>query len=248
MVARWTRLPAITPSRAPLPGLSVVIPTLNEAARLPRILRDLRALPLAFEVVVADGGSSDGTGDIARSAGARVVSSPPGRGAQLRRGVAAASAPWILVLHADVRVSLEVLEEAAGVVRAADPGRFATWPLRINGRGRWYRLVERGAGVRWIVLGLPYGDQGLLVHRSLYDRAGGYPEIPIMEDVALVKALARAGTAARMRSPVLADARRYLREGRFRRVALNLGLLSLFILGVPPARLAAWYRPEPRPR
>jgi rSAM/selenodomain-associated transferase 2 len=231
-----------------VPDLSVVIPTLNESARLPRILADLRALPVSYEVVVADGGSEDGTREVAREAGAGVVESPPGRGRQLRRGVAAAGAPWLLVLHADVRASPAALAEAAAFVRRDDPGRFAAWPLAIDAAGAWLRLVERVAAARWRIFGLPYGDQGLVLHRSRYDRAGGYPEAPIMEDVALVRGLRRVARQTRFREPLVADARRYLREGRVRRAATNAALITLFAAGVSPARLAQWYRPEPAPR
>ena len=230
-----------------MPDLAVVIPALNEAARLPRILADLRALAVSYEVIVADGGSEDGTREVARDAGARVVESPPGRGRQLRRGVAAATAPWLLVLHADVRASAAALAEAAAFVRRDDAERFAAWPLAIDAEGAWLRLVERLAAARWRVLGLPYGDQGLVVHRSLYDRAGGYPEAPIMEDVALIRGLRRAARQTRFREPLVADARRYLREGRVRRAAANAALITLFTVGVSPARLARWYRPEPAP-
>lgn len=231
-----------------MPDLSVVIPTLNESARLPRIIADLRALPLSHEIVVADGGSTDGTREVARDAGARVVESSPGRGHQLRRGVAAATAPWLLMLHADVRASSAALAEAAAFVRRDDTGWFAAWPLVIDASGVWLRLVERGAAVRWRVFALPYGDQGLIVHRSLYDRVGGYPDSSIMEDVTLVRALGRAAQQTRFREPLVADPRRYLREGKIRRVATNAALLTLFSMGVSPARLARWYRPEPEPR
>jgi hypothetical protein len=122
----------------------------------------------------------------------------------------------------------------------------AVWRLAIDGAGWWLRAVELGALIRDRVGGLPYGDQGLLVRRRLFERVGGFPEIPIMEDVAIVRALRRCATVRRLDARLLVSDRRWRREGGFRTWLRNVGLMGAYLAGVPPTRLARWYRPEPR--
>jgi rSAM/selenodomain-associated transferase 2 len=196
---------------------------------------------------VADGGSSDGTVELAAARGCAVVSSPGGRGRQLRAGVAASHGEWLLVLHADARLSSGALAEAEAAL--GRPGlRAAAWPLAIDSEETWFRLVEWGAALRWRLFGLAYGDQGLLVTRSLYDAAGGYPDSRILEDAALIRRLARLAPVQHFRRPILADPRRWGREGRARATLRNWALLILFLAGVDPERLARWYLPEPKPQ
>ena len=193
---------------------------------------------------MADGGSTDGSAALARAAGAAVVHAPRGRGAQLHAGIEASRGDWLLVLHADARLPAAALAEAEAAIRGGVVSS-AAWPLAIDAPGRWLRLVERGAALRWRLLGLAYGDQGLLVRRDRYDAAGGYPRTPIMEDVVLVRRLRRLGPLTRFRRAILADPRRWRREGRIRATVRNAALLLLFLAGVGPDRLARWYRPEP---
>ena len=124
----------------------------------------------------------------------------------------------------------EALAEAVAAV-GNHAVQCACWPLAIEGEGAWYRVIELGAALRWRLLGLAYGDQGLLVRRSLYEAAGGYPEV---------------GSIDRLRTPFLTDARRWAREGPVRASLRNVALLSLYLAGAPPDRLARWYAPEPR--
>jgi rSAM/selenodomain-associated transferase 2 len=184
---------------------------------------------------------------VAAARGARVVRSAPGRGRQLAAGVAAATGDWLLVLHADARLTPAALAAAEAVLERSDV-HAAAWPLAIDGPDRWLRWVERGAALRWRFTGLAYGDQGLLVRRRVYDAAGGYPETPIMEDVALIQRVARLTRVERLPIPILVDARRWRREGRVRGTLRNATLLALFLAGVAPDRLARWYLPEPRAR
>ena len=168
-----------------------------------------------------------------------------GRGRQLRAGVAASRGEWLLLLHADARVSPAALAEAEQAVGRREL-RYAAWPLAIDGSDPRLRWIERAAALRWRVLGLAYGDQGLLLRRAAYDAAGGFPEVPIMEDVALVRRLRRQGPMHRFRHAILADGRRWRREGSLRASLRNATLLLLHLGGVPAERLARWYRPEPR--
>jgi len=223
--------------RSVIEGLSVVIPTLDAAASLRGTLDALGDAP--GEVVVADGGSRDGTAEIARGLGARVVMAPRGRGAQLSAGVAAARGPWLLLLHADTRLA----PGWGDAVRAAmrDPGRAAFFRFALDHAAPAARRLERAVAWRCRVLALPYGDQGLLIHQDLLDAAGGIAPLPLMEDVDLVRRIGRARLAA-LDVAAVTSAERWRREGYLRRSARNLACLSLWFLGLKPERILRLYR------
>ncbi|MDP3338726.1 glycosyltransferase [Frigidibacter sp.] len=227
--------------RAPI---SIVIPTLNAAAELGPCLAALTEglqAGLIRELIVSDGGSGDGTLALAEAAGAVVVSGAPGRGAQVARGVAAAGGAWLLILHADTRLapgwSAAVSAHLAGP-SAGDLGRAGWFRLRFRGGGVPGRIVAGWANLR-ARLGLPYGDQGLLVPAALLARVGGYPALPLMEDVAVARLLR--GQMAPLASVAETSAARYLAEGWLRRGARNLWLLARYLAGADPARLAREY-------
>jgi rSAM/selenodomain-associated transferase 2 len=226
--------------RAPL---SVILPTLNSAVTLGPVLGALWEgveAGLVREVIFADGGSTDATAEIAHELGATLVAGPPGRGGQLARGVAAASGPWLMILHSDtvpapgwaaaVRAHMRDRPDAAGYFR-----------LEFDAPGLAPRLVAGWANLRARLFALPYGDQGLVMARGVCAAAGGIPEIPLMEDVALARRLGR-----RRLAPIAAAARtsasRYLAEGWLRRGARNLWTLARYAMGAPPERLARGYR------
>jgi rSAM/selenodomain-associated transferase 2 len=225
------------------PTISVVVPAVNEAAALPGLLGDLAGLALPrVEVVVADGGSTDDTPAVAAANGATVVTAERGRGHQLRAGVAAAGAPLLCFLHADVRLDGPALTALAAL--ALDPTRWSSaWAfrLRIDAAARAYRVVELGANLRSRVLALPYGDQGLVVARAAYDAVGGYPAVPLMEDVALVRALARRMPVRLLPAEVRVSARRWERDGVWRRSVRNLVILGRWLAGTSPERLVRVY-------
>ncbi len=219
--------------------ISIVIPTLNASQELPRSLQALMEglhSGLIRELVIADGGSTDATLDIADEAGAEIVRSSPSRGGQLAKGCAAAKGEWLLVLHADT----ELQPGWSAVVSDHLPSdRPAAFRLRFRAKGLGARWVSAWANMRSRLFGLPYGDQGLLVRRKDYVRAGGYPDQPLMEDVALVRTLPKTTLL-----PVCAitSAERYIHQGWFRRGARNLWTLVRYFLGVDPERLARAYR------
>lgn len=222
--------------RAPV---SIVIPTLDAAEQLPATLGCLiegLSAGLVRELVISDGGSRDATQAIADAAGAVVVTGPSGRGGQLARGAAAATGEWLLFLHADTHLSAgwaQVVDEHLQIPDAA--GWF---PLRFRAGGVMPRLVAGWANMR-SSFGLPYGDQGLLIHRALYAEVGGYPAIALMEDVALARLLH--GRMKRLASPVSTSAERYLRDGWIRQGAGNLWNLACYFSGVPTETLARRY-------
>ncbi|MBV9015980.1 MAG: TIGR04283 family arsenosugar biosynthesis glycosyltransferase [Alphaproteobacteria bacterium] len=222
-------------------SISVVIPTLDAAGELLGSLVAVAGSELVCEVIVSDGGSRDGTVAAAAAAGARIVTAQRGRGFQLIAGAAAASGRWLLFLHADCR--LEPGWEAAAINFIGNPGaagRAGYFGLILDDPDPAARRLERIVAWRCRVLGLPYGDQGLLISRKLYQEIGGFAPIPLMEDVDLVCRLRRHRLAP-IGARVIASARRYRRDGYWRRPLRNLLCLSLYFAGVPPRHIARLY-------
>ena len=220
--------------------LSIVIPTLNEAARLPATLAALAGGP-ETEIVVSDGGSQDATAVMAEEAGARVVAGSRARGAQLAAGADAATGDWILFLHADTH--LDAGWRAVADAFIADPGnrqRAGYGRFRLDDSHPRARTLEARVAWRCRRFGLPYGDQGLLIERAFYRSLGGYRPIPLFEDVDLVRRIGRSRLVPLGIDAVTA-ADRFTRAGYRRRSVANLALLSLYFLGVPPAWLARLY-------
>lgn len=221
-------------------SLAIIIPTLNAAGVLPALLEALRALPGA-EVIVADGGSSDVTASIARGHGASVVESPRGRGVQLAAGAAAAQGAWLLFLHADSRPDAAAFAAVrAHIADAARAGRAGYFRFALDDPSAAARRLERAVAWRCRWLALPYGDQGLLIPRALYDAVGGFKPLPLMEDVDFVRRLGRARLVA-LDAALPTGAARFRRDGWRRRSARNLMLLALWFAGVPPRWLAKLY-------
>ncbi|MBQ0751150.1 MAG: TIGR04283 family arsenosugar biosynthesis glycosyltransferase [Roseovarius sp.] len=221
-------------------ALSVVIPTRNAGAGLPSCLAALMEgleAGLIRELIVSDAGSEDATLQIADAAGAVIVQGAASRGGQLRRGAQVAGGDWLLFLHADT-----VLPPGwAGVVSARmAQGGPAAFRLAFDAAGVMPRLVAGWANLRSRVLGLPYGDQALLIARNDYEAVGGFADIPLMEDVAIARALK--GRIALLPLAVTTSAARYQREGWLWRGARNLWTLIRYLCGVDPEVLAKAYR------
>lgn len=224
--------------RAPI---SVVIPTLNAAGLLPGTAEALMAgvtEGVIGELIVSDGGSVDGTLEVARALGAEIVEGPSGRGGQIARGVAVARGSWVLILHADTHLSAHWVE--AALRHMAEHGDAAGYfRLVFRAAGLAPKLVALGANLRSRVFGLPYGDQGLLAARSVLDSVGGVPDVPLMEDVALARALK--GRLRMMEAEAQTSAARYLAEGWTRRVLRNLWTLMRYLAGARPETLVRGY-------
>ncbi len=224
--------------RAPL---SIIVPTLNSGDELPSTLDSLGVgleAGLVRELVVSDGGSEDSTRFIADSAGAILVTGPASRGGQLKRGAAAAGGEWLLFLHADTWLD-DCWPDTITAHMRRFPDSAGYFHLAFRSSGLAPRLVAGWANIRSRGFGLPYGDQGLLVSRELYREIGGFTDIPLMEDIALARALR--GRLRALPTTARTSAERYLQRGWFRRGSRNLGILIQYLLGADPERLSRTY-------
>jgi rSAM/selenodomain-associated transferase 2 len=221
-------------------AISVVIPTLNEQSRIERALA-CTALP-GVERIVVDGGSVDGTPETARFLRAeKVIAALPGRARQMDAGYREARGQVVVFLHVDTSLDpgwREALERAL-----ADPATAGgAFRLRFDEPGAGLRIVEWGARLRSRLCGLPYGDQALFVRKRILDLADGIAPVPIFEDLDLVRLIKRSGRLALLPVCARTSARRYRRNGTARQVLRNQAALAGYLLRLPRARVAAWYR------
>jgi rSAM/selenodomain-associated transferase 2/rSAM/selenodomain-associated transferase 1 len=225
--------------------ISVIVPTLNEAEHLPQTLLSLKDAE-NMETIVVDGGSTDGTAEIAERARCHLLRSPPGRALQMNAGARAASGSILLFLHADTRLPErfdEHVRRALGQPRTtlrAVPVAGA-FHLRIDGPQRSLRLIEWGTNFRSRHLQMPYGDQTLFLKAETFRTIGGFPELPIMDDFEMVRRLRRLGRIAILPFPVTTSARRWLALGPWRTMWINQKVIAGYYIGVSPGRLAKWY-------
>jgi len=229
--------------------ISIVIPTLNEAQALPVLLTALQNEWADHETIVVDGGSQDGTVEIARQRGVRVLQAPAGRGNQLCAGVAEARGEILLFLHADSIFPVGGLARIGEVLSADRRLAGGNFRLVFDGDTRFSRWLTRFYA-RLRRVGLYYGDSGIFVRRSAYDAIGGFRSIPVMEDLDFVRRLERLGRTCCIGEPALITSSRRF-EGR-RALAIVRGwfeLHLLFFLGMSPGRLAKIYKAQaPRSR
>ena len=230
-------LPRPAPLAAP-PSVAVLIPTLDEEDNLQRHLPALVAT--ADEVVVSDGGSRDGTVEVAGEVGDRVVAGPPGRGGQLNRAAAAATADALLFLHADTVLPPEGIDAVREAV--AGGARGGAFLVRFGADGWVYRLGEAVVNLRTRLGRLPLGDQAQFASRACFQELGGFREWPILEDLDFVRRLRRGGPVTILPLRVTTSARRFEAGGPVRTVLRNWLIWVLFLLGDSPHRLARLYR------
>lgn len=234
----------------PGPSVSVVIPALNEAARIGAAVRSARDGG-ADEVIVADGGSGDGTAEAARATADAVIAAPRGRAAQMNAGARLSSGAILLFLHADTLLppgAAAAVRKAVtddGAVGGAFAVRLGTSPGASPARKALLRLTARMIGVRARCLRAYTGDQGIFVARRAFDEIGGYPEIPLMEDVEFSRLLARRGPTALLPLAVVTSARRWETRGPVRTILLMWALRLSHRLGMSPARCARIYGSGP---
>ena len=226
-------------------SLTIVIPALDAAAALPGTLAAIGEAGPEVAIVVVDGGSRDGTAEVAAGLGARVIAAPRGRGVQLAAGVAAAASGWVLLLHADTRLESGWHEAAAlfmaesGMAEPGQSGRAGYFRFALDSADPRARRLERLVAWRCRRLGLPYGDQGLLIRRTTLEAVGGIRPLALMEDVDLVRRLR--GRLVPLAPRAVTSAARWEAEGWYRRSARNLACLGLWYAGVPPRVLARLY-------
>jgi rSAM/selenodomain-associated transferase 2 len=220
--------------------ISVIIPTLNEENHLAATLAPLQNLP-GLEIIVADGGSNDSTIAIAEKAGARVITSQPGRSFQQNSGATAAAGGILLFLHADTRLPAGF----AKMIRTclSRPGVVAgAFSLSIDIPGAGINFLATMANSRARLLQLPYGDQALFLTRENFEKSGGFPEIDIMEDFALVGKLRKMGRIKTLPAAVVTSGRRWQKLGVLRTTLTNQAVIIGYLLGLSPTSLASWYR------
>jgi rSAM/selenodomain-associated transferase 2 len=223
------------------PTLSIMIPCLNEAAGIVSMLESLRPLRArGAEVIVADGGSSDDTAALAAPLADRVVNAPRGRAAQMNAGAALARAEILLFLHADCVLPPDADQLiVAGLAGGAHQwGRF---DVALDGIHPLLRVVSSTMNLRSRLTGIATGDQGIFITRTLFARLGGFPALPLMEDIALSRLAKRAGAPLCLRARIVTSARRWERQGVLRTIALMWQLRLAYFLGADPARLALRY-------
>jgi rSAM/selenodomain-associated transferase 2 len=217
-----------------------VIPALDEADGIEARLRALAPLRAAgCEVLVVDGGSHDATAALAEPLADRVLRAPRGRGAQQNAGARAARGEHLLFLHADTSLPGGAVEEVRAALAARPWGRF---DVEIESRHPLVRLVGPLMSLRSRLTGIATGDQAIFVRRDAFRAAGGFPEIPLMEDLALSRALLRLGRPACLRARVVTSGRRWERHGPLRTILLMWTLRLRYWLGADPAVLARRYR------
>ncbi len=223
------------------PSLSIVMPTLNEAAAVGDLLAALQPLRhRGHELIVVDGGSTDGTAMLARRFADAVLSAPRGRAIQMNTGAAAASGRILLFLHADTH--LPPLADAL-IQRAVASGRaWGRFDVRIEGRPRMLRVVAALMNLRSRVTGIATGDQAIFVARQVFERVGGFPAQPLMEDIELSRRLKRVGRPACLRARVCTSGRRWEQGGVWRTILLMWRLRWRYWRGETAAQLAQVYR------
>lgn len=224
-----------------MPLISVVMPTLDAAACVGRALAAVDVPDLVVERIVVDGGSADGTPVVAEAAGARVIAADRGRGTQLAAGARTASGDWLLFLHADTVPDPGWAAEARAFMETTgNAERAAAFRFALDDTGPSAGRLAAIVAWRNRALGLPYGDQGLLISRRFYDALGGYRPMPLYEDVDLARRIGRRRLAL-LETRAVTSAARYRGAGYLLRSGRNLLCLGLYFAGVPPRLIARLY-------
>ena len=217
--------------------LSIVIPTLNEVSHIESLLAQLSDENV--ELIVVDGGSDDHTAQRA-SVHAKLIHNSAGRALQMNAGAAIASGDWLWFLHADTQLSQPLKAYIDEITQSSSLwGRFN---VRLDDARLIFRVIERLMNARSCFTSVATGDQGLFVDRRLFDELGGYPELFLMEDVAISKRLRKVMPVKCSALPLITSARRWQQRGVLKTIVLMWWLRLAYVLGVSPARLSQWYR------
>lgn len=215
-----------------------MIPVLNDTDAAERLIRQIGPDP-QVEVIIVDGGLDSALERVAGTRpGTRVLRTSAGRARQMNAGAEEASGDWILFLHADSQLPSGWREAMAAIPADAVGGWFR---FALDDAAWQARVIEHLVRMRIRLMRLPYGDQGLFVRRALFNQMGGFADLPLLEDVEFVRRLVGGGPVAEVALPLRTSARRWRRDGWFRRSARNSLIVSLYLAGISPARLARWY-------
>lgn len=227
-------------------SISIIIPVLDEASTLRSMIERVLSIEGSYEIIVVDGGSTDGTRAIAAGFAGRygprltLLDSAKGRARQMNAGAAWARGEVLLFLHADTALPADALGAVEGAMADTSVvgGRFR---VRLDRRGWRYRMVENSINLRDRFFRGFTGDQAVFIRTRTYRQLGGFADLPLMEDLDMAKRLCRCGRVVRLQDYVITSARRWQRHGVFRTVLLMWALRFLFVVGCPPSRLARLY-------
>jgi len=225
------------------PNLSIIIPTLNEANHLPLLFADLNAWPYDFDLKIVDGGSSDLTISIAKIQGITIVNNlEPNRGSQLRIGASKAKGEWLLFLHADSRLDQIWVKRLLKIMEAKKSKKFAWYfDFKIKNNNIKFRILEIAVALRSYLLQRPYGDQGLLIHRDLYYRSGGFSSLKIMEDLDLITRITKTTKLRRIGGKIYTDDIKWSNSSVIKRAFKNANLRKKWRQGYDIENLAKEY-------
>lgn len=219
--------------------ISIIIPTLNEAAN---ILETLACIPKFsdVEVIAVDGESGDGTAELAKSWGAKVIQSPPGRARQMNKGAAVAKGEIFLFLHADTHLPEGFDIHVRRIMDQQDIAAGA-FGLRLDGEFPGKRFIERAINFRAKYLHMPYGDQAIFLKAKMFFYINGFPDIPIMEDFELIRRLRHQGRIVLAPTFIITSNRRWKALGTWQTTLINQAAIMAYCLGISPDRIARWY-------
>jgi len=230
----------------PRPLVSIIVPALNEAELIRAFLQHLRAVAPGAEIVVVDGGSDDGTAELSAGLADRVLNVSRGRGRQMNAGAQVARGEVFWFLHADSAIPPNALEEIARILRE-DANAGGCFRLRLPGREWIYRVSDSLGNLGVHVFGFALGDHGIFCRRRAFWSAGGFPEIPLMEDAEFYRSLRRCGRMRQSRMAIVGNPRRYEQLGAYRTTFYYALILGLYVVGTSMSTLTSVYRRLTRP-